>query len=67
MKKRNVRAIVDARVGNINPNYDLSTDEINQLKELHKGEELFFTIVASFVYGYEMGCRATKAKKGGRE
>ena len=57
--RRNVKRIIDNR--KINPLYDLETSQAVELNEMCKGESLQ-GIMYAFVYGYEMGKRATLAE-----
>jgi len=57
--KRNVEKIIESRKNNIPSAYDLSTEDAQILKTAGDGDP--FTLMCnSFIYGYEMGVRASK-------
>lgn len=57
--KRNVEKIIEGRKNNIPSAYDLSTEDAQILKTAGDGDT-FTLICNSFIYGYEMGVRASK-------
>lgn len=57
--RRNAKRIIDNK--KINPLYDLEISQAVELNEMCKGESLQ-GIMYGFVYGYEMGKRATLAE-----
>ena len=64
--KRNIKAIIDKRHGNIPSAYDLSPDDMYKLEEMATetdGElvklDRWKLITSTFIYGYEMGVRAS--------
>lgn len=65
-KKRNIVSIINKRHGNIPSVYDLSVEDMQELEEMAKepdGElvklDRWKLITNTFVYGYEMGVRAS--------
>ena len=65
--KRNMESIIKKRHGNIPTAYDLSVEDMRKLEQMaqQKDGELvkldrWTLITNSFVYGYEMGVRASK-------
>lgn len=69
MKTRNVKAIIDGV--KVSPYYDINLEEIQMIIEYSKTgkEETYETlspcnlVVFGFLYGYEMGQRATTAEQ----
>ncbi len=66
MKRRNIESIINKRHGNIPSAYELSIEDMCKLEEMAKekdGElvkcDMFKLISNSFIYGYEMGVRAS--------
>lgn len=66
MKRRNMESIIDKRHGNIPSAYDLSVEDMQKLEEMAKepdGELVKLNrwklITNTFIYGYEMGVRAS--------
>ena len=64
--KRNIEAIINKRHGNIPSAYELSLEEMQKLELMAQktdGElkklDVFKLISNTFVYGYEMGVRAS--------
>lgn len=61
---RNVDKIVAARLGKMDRYYEFTNNDLEHLAGIfEKGGNLYYTIICSFVYGYEMGVRATKAER----
>lgn len=65
--KRNMESIINKRHGNIPSAYELSIEDMYKLEEMAKetdGElvklDRWKLITNTFVYGYEMGVRASK-------
>ena len=63
MSKRSLRKIAEKRASTINELYDLKIGEILELHEIVKSDGALKGITLAFLYGYEMGVRATKAEK----
>lgn len=65
---RNIKKIVEERRENINPRYDLTKVEMEYLYRLTgdgrtvNPDDLFEALIQSFIFGYEMGCRAANKK-----
>ena len=60
MKKRNVFKIIDERRGNITSRYDLLTSEAIEIDE--KSACKLDAVLNAFIFGYEMGVRATRSE-----
>jgi len=61
MKRKNVFEIIEERRGNINGHYDLATSDAILINEKYNSK--LEAIGEAFIYGYEMGCRATTKGK----
>ena len=59
---RDIIKIINDRERNINPYYDIRVKEGIFLSEL-ANQDVFDAISKAFIFGYEMGVRATKAER----
>ncbi len=63
MSKRNLRKIAVERAENVNELYDLRAGDLIELHDIVKEKGAIMGIKVAFLYGYEMGVRATKAEQ----
>ena len=59
--KRNIEKIYEKRVHKINQKFDMNLETCNKLAAIAP-EKPYEVIAKAFIYGYEMGVRATKKK-----
>lgn len=63
MSKRNLRKIAVERADNVNELYDLRAGDLIELHDIVREKGAVMGITVSFLVGYEMGVRATKAEQ----
>lgn len=57
---KNTMKVIENTYGNINPYYDMSCNNINDI--YHSNKNTFDMICDAFIFGYAQGTKATKSK-----